>query len=531
MRQRKKKWFMVLMILVLAAVSILAGCGNKETEQANNHEGSAAEKEAVKKDIHILLSHSNAKYAMQAKEDDRYVKELSDLSGYNLKYEFLGHGSDFTQQMTIRFASGDLPDLIRTDSINSTIHPGALEQGVFMELGTLIDKYGPNIKKNIPEQAWKSPRVSKDGKIYGIPALTSLPASRVVYIRQDWLDKLNMKQPKTVEEYLAFFEAVKKNDMNGNGDPNDEYGFYVRENLIYSKLFFTAFGAHPDIWYMRDGQMTPGIIMPEMKEAIAFWKTLYDKGYVNPNLFTNKSSDWAAGIKKGEAGLWSHSSYAYPTAWAEDSFANQTGVKISMIAPPKGPKGQGLSPESDQIYFVWVIPSKTKNPEEIIKFLDWAWSDKADEFFAYGIEGVNYQEENGKIKWDPNSEANKENGATVFYQLSINPGGDGRMTNQVLDMDPKGEILIKANELAAEHVIPNAALHMPTLESLKTHPELVPGTGSGTLFLDMFAKVITGKEELDPAFDKFVKEWKRRGGEQAIKEATEWYNTFHNKNK
>lgn len=53
---------------------------------------------------------------MQVKNDDRYVKELSRLSGYNLNFEFLGHGNDFTQQMTVRFASGELPDLIRTDS-------------------------------------------------------------------------------------------------------------------------------------------------------------------------------------------------------------------------------------------------------------------------------------------------------------------------------------------------------------------------------------------------------------------------------
>src|SRR5690606_19158933 len=110
-----------------------------------------------------------AAYAQQAKDDDMYIKELSRLSNYDLKYEFLGHGNDFTQQMTVRFASGELPDLIRTDSINSTMHPGALEKDVFEDLTPLIEKYGQNLKKNIPEEAWKSPRVSKDGKIFGIP--------------------------------------------------------------------------------------------------------------------------------------------------------------------------------------------------------------------------------------------------------------------------------------------------------------------------------------------------------------------------
>jgi hypothetical protein len=47
--------------------------------------------------------------------------------------------------------------------------------------------------------------------------------------------------------------------------------------------------------------------------------------------------------------------------------------------------------------------------------------------------------------------------------------------------------------------------------------------------MDMFAKAITGKEPLDAAFDGFVKEWKRRGGDEAIKEATKWYADFHKK--
>jgi putative aldouronate transport system substrate-binding protein len=133
------------------------------------------------------------------------------------------------------------------------------------------------------------------------------------------------------------------------------------------------------------------------------------------------------------------------------------------------------------------------------------------------------------VKWDPASPANKENDASVFYQLSINPRGDGRMLPPVIAANPAADVLNQAIQTASANTIQHDGLHMPTLESFKTRPELTPGTGAGTLFLDMFAKVITGKEELDPAFDNFVTEWKRRGGEDAIKEATEWYNQFHKK--
>ncbi|GGD87742.1 hypothetical protein [Paenibacillus nasutitermitis] len=519
---KSKRTMAGVFAVIIAATSVLAGCGK------SNEENTAAGSEAQgAESLSILLSHSNGKYAMQAKENDPYLKELSRLSGTKLDVEFLGHSNDFTQQMTVRFASADLADMIRTDSIISTMHPGAVDQGVFEDLTPLIEKYGPNLKKKIPAEAWKSPKVSKDGKIFGIPALSALPSSRVVYIRQDWLDKLGMQQPKTLDDYLNYFEAVKKEDMNGNGDKDDEYGLYVRENLTYSALFFNEFGADPNIWYLKDGNLEPGMIQPEIKDALKFWKNLYDKGYINPNLFTNKSADWEAGIKQGKGGTWLHDVANFSSNWNPDLFANEKNVKISMIESPQGPKGKGLVAQGDQIYFVWVMPARNNHAVEAIKFLNWAWSDEADDFFAMGIKDYNYTIADNKAKWDASAPENKDNDAAVFYQLSINPRGDGRMMDRVLDVAPYSEILRGGIQTAAKNVVKNDALHMPILESMKTKPELVPGTNAGTLFLDMFAKVITGKEEIDPAFDNFVAEWKRRGGTEMIQEATAWYNDFH----
>lgn len=141
------------------SVVMLAGCGNSSNDPKATSTSSASASEP----IHILLSHSEFAYAKQAKEDDIYKKELNRLSGFNVKYDFLGH-SDYAQQLSLRFASGDLADLIRTDSVVSTIHSGAVDQGVFLELGPLIDKYAPNLKRKYLQNSGKvlvSPRTVK----------------------------------------------------------------------------------------------------------------------------------------------------------------------------------------------------------------------------------------------------------------------------------------------------------------------------------------------------------------------------------
>ncbi|WP_127581757.1 extracellular solute-binding protein [Paenibacillus koleovorans] len=519
MKKLKAKQLVPCITVVLLSASLLAACG-KDAQESSDATSTGP------KDLSILLSHNLGPYAMQYKgDDDVYTQALSKLSGYNLHYIFLGHNQEYVQQLTVRFASKDLADMVETDdALNSVIHPGAVEQGIFHQLNNLLDKYGPDIKKNIPQAVWDSPRISKDGKIYGIPSLSGAPANRVVYMRQDWLDKLNMPQPKTVDDYLKFFEAVKVQDMNGNGDPNDEYGFYVRENLDYSEMFFKEFGAHPKEWMYRDGKLQAGLIQPEMKDALKFWKMLYDKGYINPNLFTNKSSDWRAGIKQGKAGIWLHDVQNYQQDWAPELFVNEKNVKISLLEGPQGPKGKGLTLEGDRIKDVWVIPTSNKNPEEVIKYLNWAWSSpEADKFFAYGIEGRNYTVgTDGKIVFDAKSQANTEIGQV---RLTINPRQEGRLSPLVLAIDPNANLLKAGLQAAQNSIYKNDGLYMPNLDALKTHPEL--GSGAGTLFLDMFAKVVTGKAELDATFDQFVKDWKARGGDAAIAEATKWYKAFH----
>ncbi|MFK7694477.1 extracellular solute-binding protein [Paenibacillus sp. HJGM_3] len=511
---------------VLLAATALSACSSPDG--AAPKDGETGKKEPVKKDIKILLSHNNSGFASKGPDDKKakYYAELSRLSGYNVSYEFLGHDIDFRQQLSLRFASGELADLVRTGSVDWEVHQGAVDRGVFMELGPLIDKYAPNLKKKIPEVAWNSPKVMKNGKIYGIPTLNGAAADRIIFYRQDILDQLKMDVPKTLDEFLKFAEAVKVNDVNGDGDPNNEWALSLTDNMSWNDVFTGSFGVRPGTWHVRDGKLEPDIIQPQMKEAIAFYKKLYDNGYIEKDFITKKQGDRGADISKGLVAAWGAATYQY-AAVAAQQFPNQPKAAITMAVPPKGPRGENfLQNGTDQIYFVWTIPSGTKNPEEIVKFLEWAWSSpEADKFFAYGIKDFNYTEEGGKVKFDPNGPNNTELNEKEFYQLSINVRENGLNNPLVLKMLPNSDKVLKGYDDAKSVVMKNDAVYLPQLKSMDGRPELNPGFVAGSLFYDWFVKLVVGKEDLDKGFDTFVSEWKKRGGEAAIKEATDWYNS------
>ena len=83
-----------------------------------------------------------------------------------------------------------------------------------------------------------------------------MQSSQFYWIRQDWLDKLGLAVPTTVDELHDVLLAFKNNDPNGNGKA-DEIPLFDRsatsENEMgeYLALWDSSTGFYP-----RDGKMT-----------------------------------------------------------------------------------------------------------------------------------------------------------------------------------------------------------------------------------------------------------------------------------
>ena len=58
---------------------------------------------------------------------------------------------------------------------------------------------------------------------------------------KDWLDKLGLEQPKTIDDFYNVPKAFKEQDPDGNG-ANDTYGMIVTDYLNDSLLTILLFG-------------------------------------------------------------------------------------------------------------------------------------------------------------------------------------------------------------------------------------------------------------------------------------------------
>lgn len=121
-------------------------------------------------------------------------------------------------------STGELSDLVyyvdRTD-INKYG-----QEGAFAPLNDLIDEYAPNYKKYLdahPEV--RKAITTEDGQIYGLLVAGSdeVKAAQGWEIRKDWLDKLGLETPKTVNE---LHDVLKKRYFLGAA--TQETSFSVR---------------------------------------------------------------------------------------------------------------------------------------------------------------------------------------------------------------------------------------------------------------------------------------------------------------
>lgn len=100
-----------------------------------------------------------------------------------------------------------------------------IDSGQVKEITEDISAYMPDRIKEIYKQypTTFNP-VVREGKVYGMAIAPNLTEGEVMLIRQDWLDRLDLKAPTTIEEFEQVIAAFTNEDPDGNGK-KDTYGF------------------------------------------------------------------------------------------------------------------------------------------------------------------------------------------------------------------------------------------------------------------------------------------------------------------
>ena len=499
----------------------------------------------LKEPAELKIWYTNPSGAVTKSLGDRLVfQEMERLTGIKIKWTCPSSGLD-NEQFSLMLAARDLPDLMGLPSAMGGWFqvPGGPQKfyrdGVIIKLNDLIDKYAPNLKyllKREPEL--RKQLMSDDGSIYFVPQMRLEPEIRIFsgfMIRQDWLDKLNLKAPVTPDEWYNVLKAFKTRDPNGNGKA-DEVPFGMSklatpfECTKLPWMFGANFGQWQNFGLQQVGRKVVfSPITTELKEALTWMHKLYAEGLLDPDFPIMERSQFEAKVLANVIGSCYGNAGSGITKFMQGMVGQEPkSFRMTGIPFPSKARKKGYNFEPGVIQLATAnglaITTACKNPVAAIKFLDYGFSKEGHMLFNFGVAGKTYNMADGYPKFTDLIMANPD-GLSASQAMSKYINENWLIAQDVRYFEQYQKIPVKGVEgmpaWDAIQVWTKSLDSSRTLPPITLTPEESQQTAAkfneiNTYVQEMYFKFILGTVKLEE-FNNYVAQVKRMGLDDVVK--------------
>jgi putative aldouronate transport system substrate-binding protein len=379
-----KKTFIFLTVLLCAVSSmIFAGGGSQASSTQAAVEVSAPGVLPITKEKVTLDVLWNLEPYYQDLLTNSNVIEFEALTNVHANYIQVPTES-FSERLNLLLNSGEYPEVIMGggSSASDLVRYGTSEK-IFIPLNSLIEQHAPNIKAFYTKYPWvKEAITSPDGNMYGIPTVEApdtLSHGSIGYklwLNTEWLEKLGLSKPTTTEEFRNVLRAFKNRDPNGNGRADEipltgAQGTWAADPYLY---LLNAFGYYSDSNVMlKNDRFQPIANQDYIREGLAYIKSLYDEGLIDPAAFTQTLEQMGAIGNNADTVIMGAAVCGH-VAMALDINNVERSKVYTALEPLTGPSGYRGIPfggsQNSSSSASFVITDKCINPAVAIKWVD-----------------------------------------------------------------------------------------------------------------------------------------------------------------
>lgn len=462
--------------------------------------------------------------------DTELYKEMEKRTGVKIDFIHPARGQE-GDQLNIMIASNELPDIIEASFAG---YPGggakAVKNGTITALNDYMDKYAPNYKKVLENDPQKDSVAKTDDGIYYRFASFRETGDMSIYcgpvVRGDYLEKLGLEAPVTVDDWYEMLKAFKTID-------GVEYPFtimYTHMMNLY-RAFMGAYGVC-ETFYHEDDEIKFGPIEDGYKEFLITMNKWYKEGLLDPDFATIDSKVIDSKMTTGKSGATFAGAGGGIGKYTKVLQANGDGYMMGVDYPvlkegqvSKFGQGGPIFNEYGTAY----VTGQCKNIPLAIKWLDYAYGEEGNLLYNFGIEGKSYNMVDGYPKYTDEMTGNSEGLSTALapYARGTYNGPfvqDHRYIEQYYAMPAQMEAWEKWRKTEVnEHV-----LDLVTYTEKESSQISTVKTDINTYVNEMTLKFIIGVEPIEN-FDKYVKQIKDIGLDdyKAVVEGA--YKRFKNK--
>lgn len=359
-------------------------------------------------------------------------KIIRDKLNINFKYVIIPTGADGGTKVNAAAAANALPDFFQAVSTTSE-RDQCLQlnkQGLIAPLDDLLKAMPNRVKTHYDPTALALAKF--DGKQMCTVEVANLPRREGLVIRKDWLDKLGLKAPTTIDELLVVAKAFTEKDPDGNGK-NDTYGiggFWDSGQWGLSSRFdfFTgAFGlpagstASPGWSFATPDKFGLLVRDPDYPKMLTAFKQFMDAKVIEPDWPTLSRDDFRLRHAQGKYGImWEDFAALTLQANYAKFDANVPTGEYVALPPLKASTGRtaylGAFGSVGNYFAMSKKAADAGKGPAIAKLLEWMASPEGYYLLGFGVEGVNYKLVDGvvttqgladpKLAWDAAGTAN-----------------------------------------------------------------------------------------------------------------------------
>jgi putative aldouronate transport system substrate-binding protein len=370
----------------------------------------------------------------------------------NLKVELFPLGNDGLTKLSAAAAANSLPDLFQ--NISGNLFLQFVNQGLVAAVDNLLPLM-PQRTKDRYSNATLNKLYTVNGKLYALAEGAGPLGKRAgLFIRQDWLDKLNLQTPKTLDDLKNVITAFTNSDPDGDGK-NDTYGFgAIIDPTTYQQglgnYFAPIYGAYglPGPWdYSVRGKVQLSVRNPGFLQATEYIAGLVSARVIDPDWTTLTTNDIRARWKQGKYGVFWED---FAAAIGQSNYApfdkNFPDAQLVPLDPPVGPQGKSAVATFTSARFSWGIAQKAIDANKgaaIAKLLEWLNSGEGYYLSGFGQAGVNY-------KLDAQGNITTQGVPTPFTAAAAGP-------------------YIQIRNLSLNNSPPELSVRYPTYKTIKGH--------------------------------------------------------------
>jgi putative aldouronate transport system substrate-binding protein len=477
----------------------------------------------------------------------RYIKSVINVQNVDV---FEANDSQYDTNVSMVISMGSLPDIMvvsSQDEVEQLVEAGLIEDltesynnCISDRIRKMYESYGDSLKD----------MVTYDGKIMALPETNITDGPNLVWLRKDWMDKLGLSEPHTIDDVVNIVkhfisEDPGNNGVDASGKPNT-VGLAVDTDVTgecgYSSEFlldiiFACFGAYPKQWIMNDdGEIVYGSVTDEAKEALSYINSLYNQGVIDNDFLLRTSTNICELIENGLCGSF------FGPWWAPNNpLANAVSRNPDADWQPyliaTDSDGTTSYHSQNPCYKYVVVRKGYEHPEIAAKMIS-VMFDKVRFDCTDSEEFKNYYQLNVEPTARPLSINVDYNNALSICYRNIDATISGRKNPDSLELlersfyDACSEYIKNANKtstqwaaymsrikacslIAQDNIKVVDSLYFKTTDTMKSHWWRLKAKEK-----EAYLKIISGEEDIS-YFDTFVKEWNEQGGQIITSEVSE----------